>query len=213
MVWVLGGVGLAALGYALVGLWLRKHPDALPYAARGFLAFPRRTLHWRRLLEMLDVKGSERVLEVGPGTGYYSLPVARSLNAGSLDVVDVRKEFVEHVARRADTAGLTNLRASLGDGSWLPYDDGGFDAAFLVTVLGEIPDQDAALRELRRVLRPGGRLIVGESLAGGDPHHVGFGSLRGRAEAAGFKFDSRTGGPLAYVARFVDPGTADSQRA
>ena len=52
----------------------------------------------------------------------------------------------------------------------MPYEDGTFDAAFLVTVLGEVPDQDSALRELARVLQPGGRLIVGELL--GDPHYV-----------------------------------------
>ena len=43
-----------------------------------------------------------------------------------------------------------------GDAQDLPYEDDSFDAAILITVLGEIPDQDAALREIARVLRPGG---------------------------------------------------------
>ena len=67
--------------------------------------------------------------------------------------------------------------------SALPYDDDSFDAAYLVTVLGEIPDQDAALRELARVLQPGGRLVVGELF--GDPHMVTSGKLRERAGARG----------------------------
>ena len=50
-----------------------------------------------------------------------------------------------------------------------------------MTVLGEIPDQDAALRELARVLKPGGRLVVGELF--GDPHMVTSGKLRERAGA------------------------------
>jgi len=84
----------------------------------------------------------------------------------------------------------------------LPYGDHTFDGAFLVAVLGEIPDQDTALRELARVLRPGGRLVVGESLASGDPHAVTFGRLRRRAENVGFTLEHRLGGPLAYFARF-----------
>lgn len=195
----------AAIGYVLVGLWLRRHPDALPYEARVFLRFPRRRLHWRRLVELLAPSPGDRVLEVGPGTGYYSLPVAAALGGGSLDVVDVRQEFLDDVVRRADAEGLENIRATLADGARLPYDDHSFDAAFLVTVLGEIPDQDAALRELARVLRAGGRLVVGESLAGGDPHHVWFRTLRSRAEAAGFALETKNGGPLAYLASFNGP--------
>jgi ubiquinone/menaquinone biosynthesis C-methylase UbiE len=205
MVWVaiaVGAVGAAAAGYVIVGLWMRHHPGAIPYGARLFLRVPRRTLHWRRLLDVLAPRAGDRVLEVGPGTGYYSLPVATRLDGGTLDVLDVRKEFLDHVLRRAGAAGIANIRPSLGDGSALPYDDHSFDSAFLVTVLGEIPDQDAALRELRRVLRAGGRLIVGESLAAGDPHHVWFDSLRPRAEAAGFSFERRTGGRFAYLAGF-----------
>ena len=198
-------VAVTAIGYVLVGLWLRRHPDALPYEARLFLRLPRRRLHWRRLVELLATSAGERVLEVGPGTGYYSLPVAGALGGGSLDVVDVRREFLDDVVRRADADGLENVRATLADGARLPYDDQTFDAAFLVTVLGEIPDQDAALRELRRVLRPGGRLVVGESLAGGDPHHVWFRTLRPRAEAAGFALETKNGGPLAYLASFRAP--------
>jgi ubiquinone/menaquinone biosynthesis C-methylase UbiE len=82
----------------------------------------------------------------------------------------------------------------------LPYPDSTFDAAYMTVTLGEILDQDAALRELRRVLKPGGRLVIGEIF--GDPHMVTFGSLRAHAEKAGLRFEQRLGGKLAYFARF-----------
>ena len=68
-----------------------------------------------------------------------------------------------------------------------------------MTVLGEIPDQDAALRELRRVLKPTGRLVVGELAV--DPHVVFPGALERRAQAAGLRVEHRDGSALGYFAR------------
>jgi SAM-dependent methyltransferase len=99
-----------------------------------------------------------------------------------------------HSAARAE--GITTIEPRQGDARRLPYDDATFDAAFLVAVLGEIPDQDAALRELRRVLKTSGRLVVGELF--GDPHMVTERTLRVRAARAGLRFERRVGWPFAY---------------
>jgi ubiquinone/menaquinone biosynthesis C-methylase UbiE len=104
------------------------------------------------------------------------------------------------VTSRARAAGVTNVAPTHGDARALPYPDRTFDAAYLVGVLGEIPGEAAALRELRRVLRPGGRLVVGEVAF--DPDFVRFGVLERRADAAAFTFDRKLGGALSYLARF-----------
>ena len=194
------------LGGLAAGYWARTHPSACPYALRFVLRFPRRALARERLLEILAPGPGERVLEIGPGTGYYSLAVAPALDDGTLDTFDISQEFLDNVLRKAGERGIENITATQGDARALPYANHSFDAAFLVAVLGEIPDQDGALRELARVLRPGGRLVVGESLASGDPHAVTFGKLRRRAESAGFTLERHHGGPLAYFAGFCTHG-------
>ncbi len=130
------------------------------------------------------------MLEVGVGKGYYSLHVARWLEPGGvLDVLDIQQEMLDETVRRVHESGISNIVPVRGDARRLPYQDNYFDAAYLNFVLGEIPDQDAALRELRHVLKSGGRLVVGEAFA--DPHMVRFGALRTRAEAAGLEFEFR----------------------
>jgi ubiquinone/menaquinone biosynthesis C-methylase UbiE len=154
-----------------------------------------------RLREALGPSSGERLLEVGPGTGYYTVPVAERLGPeGLLEILDLQREMLDHTMGAARQRGLDNVVATRGDARSLPYGENQFDGAFLVATLGEVPDQDAALGELSRVIRPGGRLVVGEIF--GDPHWVRFAGLRQRAERAGFRFERRVGGPLAYFARF-----------
>jgi SAM-dependent methyltransferase len=194
---------LAALVTLGVSYWWRKNPSACPYNQRFWVMAPHPGITRKRLLEILAPSPGQRVLEVGPGTGYYSIEVAPKLGDGTLVVFDIQQEMLDHVVREADKRGIRNIEATLGDAQALPYDDDSFDAAYLVTVLGEIPDQDAALRELARVVRPGGPLVVGELF--GDPHMVAFKKLQGRAERHGFAFERRLGTPLAYFARFAAP--------
>jgi ubiquinone/menaquinone biosynthesis C-methylase UbiE len=194
--------GAAAVAGA--ALWWRKNPSACPYSQRFWVEAPHPFITRARLREILEVKRGERVLEVGPGTGYYTLDVAEWAGPdGSVDILDLQQEMLDHTMGRAGERGLTNITPTQADATALPYEEGTFDAAFLVTVLGEIPDQDAALGELARVLKPGGRLVVGELL--GDPHYVPLGPMRLRAAAAGLGFERRAGNVLGYFARFTRP--------
>jgi ubiquinone/menaquinone biosynthesis C-methylase UbiE len=199
-------VGLALGGVVLGGaLWWRKHPSACSYGQRFWVEPPHPLITRRRLRELLEPQPGERVLEVGPGTGYYSLDVAEWVApvGGQLDIFDLQQEMLDHTMRRAAERALDNLTPTQGDARRLPYPDASFDAAFLAAVLGEIPEQQAALAELARVLKPGGRLVVGELF--GDPHWVSPKRLRRRTQAAGLSFSRRSGTPLGYFARFEQP--------
>jgi ubiquinone/menaquinone biosynthesis C-methylase UbiE len=193
----------AAVAIGAASLWWRRNPSAMPYWQRWFVELPHPGITRARLIEILEPKPRERILEVGPGTGYYSLAVAPALERGKLEVYDLQQQMVDHVLARAKKKGIANVTGWTGDAQDMLFEDNRFHGAYLTVMLGEIPDQDAALRELRRVVKPGGRVVVGEIAA--DPHMVTFAALRERAEAVGLEFDRRAGGPLAYFARFRVP--------
>ena len=196
---------LAALaGFGVLGAALRwrRNPSACPYNQRFWIEAPHPLITRGRLREILAPEPGERLLEVGPGTGYYALPVAEWLQPdGTLEVLDVQQEMLDHTIRRAQEGTLENVVSTQADARAMPYEDGRFDGAYLITVLGEIPDQGAAVRELHRVVKTGGRVVVGELF--GDPHWVSPRALRRRAEAAGLRFERQLGTPLGYFARYA----------
>src|SRR5918996_73067 len=195
MPWILLAVLLALALLAGAAVWLRTHPSPLPYSQRFFVQGPHPFLGRQRLREILEPQPGERVLEVGPGTGYYTLDLAEWVgDEGVVEILDIQQEMLDHTMQAAQQRGIANIRPTQGDARSLPHEGDSFDAAVLVTVLGEISDQDAALRELERVLKPGGRLVVGELF--GDPHMVTLSSLRRRAEAASLVYEGRVGPKL-----------------
>jgi SAM-dependent methyltransferase len=193
-----GGALAAALGAAL---WWRRNPSPCPYSQRFWVELPHPSITRDRLVELLAPRTGERMLEVGPGTGYYTLPVARELGPGGrLDIVDIQQEMLDHTVGSARAEGLESVVPARADARELPYPEATFDAAFVVATLGEVGDVDAALSELKRVLHPGGRLVVGETYL--DPHVVRFARLRAGAEAAGLRYERRSAGLVGYFALF-----------
>ena len=106
------------------------------------------------------------VLEIGGGTG-ANLPWYRP-ETGSLTITEPEPAMVRRLERRArEQAPLAKiLRAPAED---LPFEDGTFDVAVSTLVLCGVSDQPRALRQLRRVLRPGGQLLFIEHVRSGDP--------------------------------------------
>lgn len=193
----IGVFGAAVLAAAL---WWRKNPSACPYGQRFWVEAPHPIISRDRLQTVLAPLPGERLLEIGPGTGYYTLDLAGWVGPeGRVEIFDLQQEFLDHVSRRAGERGLANVVPTQGDATALPYEDASIDAVALTAVLGEIPDPVAALREIRRVLKPGGRLVVGELF--GDPHFTTLASLKRQAAEAGLAFETHSGNWFAYFAR------------
>lgn len=185
-------IGVALAVVLVAALWWRKNPSACPYGQRFWVQTPHPLITRDRLKDALDPDEGSRILEVGPGTGYYSLDVAEWVGPdGTLEIFDLQQKMLDHTLGRAGEAGLTNIRGTQGDAQELPYDDVSFDGAFLVTTLGEVPDQNLAVSELTRVLKPGGRLVVGELM--GDPHWVSPKAIEKLAADNGLAFERRIG--------------------
>ena len=121
---------------------------------RGIAKFEQRLLRGGR--EWIGARATGRVLEVAVGTG-------RSLPFYAADVVvtgvDLSPAMLDIARRRAAELGVeVDLR--VGDAEQLTFDDGSFDTVVCVLGLCAIPDSLAAIREMRRVLVPGGKLLL-----------------------------------------------------
>ena len=112
-------------------------------------------------IALLDLQPTDRVLEIGFGAGYALAEVARRVPQGHVVGVDYSPDAVAHATRRSQAAiraGRVELHQ--GDAAALPLVDGDVDKAFCCGLIYYLPDPVAALREVRRVLAPGGLLVL-----------------------------------------------------
>jgi ubiquinone/menaquinone biosynthesis C-methylase UbiE len=118
-------------------------------------------------LRMAGVSAGARLLDIAAGPGALSIPAAR-LGADVL-AVDYSHAMVELLSGKAKALGLTNLRTRLMDGMALELDDASFDVACSELGIMLFPDRAKGLREMARVVAPGGRGVM---VALGPPQRV-----------------------------------------
>lgn len=113
-----------------------------------------------RMVELAGeaTRGLRRVLEVAAGTGL----VTPALASGAAEVIatDYSAAMVAALERRVRDAGITNVRCEQADLYALRFDEGTFDAVVAANVLHLVPDLPEALAALRRLLKPGGRIVA-----------------------------------------------------
>ena len=167
-----------------------------------FLDLPWRNimLSPQKLVSRIPLTATSHVLEVGAGSGFYSVEVARRVSEGHLELLDLQPQMLKKAQQKLEAKGLSNVGYTLADAGTLPFKDDSFNALFLVAVLGEVANQKAFLSEARRVLKPGGILSISEHLP--DPDFSPLAKVKPLVEKEGFEFFERHGAKWSYTVNF-----------
>ena len=206
---LLGWAFVSALAAIFLRVWLRERQrrTVFPAGSASQLLNPMRGLLQpvRPNVELFHLEEGDTALEVGPGPGYFSIEASRVVGAsGRVLCLDLQPGMATLLGERLRAARVQNVQPLVGDATRLPLAGGSVDKAFLVAVLGEVPDRPAALAELRRVLRPGGVLAFSETLT--DPDYMFQDGLEDLCRAFGFEPIERKGSLLGYSMSFRAPG-------
>lgn len=206
-------VGLLLLLLVAANLWWRwssRHRSMpCPTMFAGFLesAWMERLIGTKKTLDRLGLQSGQRVLEIGPGPGRLLIPAARLvLPGGEVVGLDIQPGMIARLKERAERAGIANLEAILGDATQQHFPAESFDVIFLCTVLGEIPDREAALRQCHAALKLGGWLSITEIFP--DPHFQSRTTVHRMAEKVGFNLRSIYGNWYFFTTNFTKNGEA-----
>lgn len=177
-----------------------------PHQLSWLLNNPLRRLfiHPAAFADRLPLQDESRVLEVGPGSGFFSAELARRVPNGRLELLDMQPEMLTKAIRNLGDPLPPNIGCTVADASKaLPFEDDSFDLVLLVAVLGELPSPEEGLSSFFRILRPGGVLAVHEHLP--DPDIIWPKKLRTMTAACGFCLLGRRGPAWNYTALFEKP--------
>ena len=204
---VVAGAGGLALAVAVTLRRRRRGPDGeRGRPALRSLRSPFRVSTIPHELSRIGVAPGLVVLEVGCGAGTYLEEAARTAGrGGEAWGLEPDPEQADLARSRLRAQGLTAVTVDVAPTDHLPYRDAGFDLAYLVAMLGRLHDSEGTLREVSRVLKPGGRLAITEHLA--DSHYVPASIVTASCMAAGFEVADSAGGRWDRTSAFRKPLT------
>ncbi|NLO89947.1 MAG: class I SAM-dependent methyltransferase [Clostridia bacterium] len=110
------------------------------------------------IFELLKPQKGQRVLDLGCGTGLYSIELAKM--GLKVTGIDISEKMISYARKKSENLGL-DIRFIVQDAHSLPFEDDTFDRVVSVTALEFFPEPTRALREAYRVLKPGGRMVIG----------------------------------------------------
>ena len=204
----LKGIGLLLIALVAVNLWWRwasrRRSLPCPTWLAGFVegSVMERVLGTQTTLDRIGLQHGQRVLEIGLGPGRLLIPAARRvLPGGEVVGLDIQPRMIIRLKARAAQAGVSNLTTMVGDATQPHFPPDHFDVIYFCTVLGEIPDREAALRQYYAALKPGGRLSITEIFP--DPHYQSRTTVKRIAEATGFRLQAMHGSWYFFTANFV----------
>jgi len=153
----------------------------------------RKFLDPEKIAALLELEPGLVVADVGCGTGYFALELARAVGpGGKVYAVDISEELLARAGEKAAAAGINNVEFILSREALIPLSGAQVDAVLLANVLHEVQDREAFLAEVGRIIRPTGRLLVVEwkkiATPKGPPvnHRLEPGEVIASAGGAGF---------------------------
>jgi ubiquinone/menaquinone biosynthesis C-methylase UbiE len=158
-----------------------------------------------KTIDRIGLYSGEHGIDIGCGSGRLAIPAAKKVGlSGRIVAFDIQPEMLKLVKQKANRAGLSNIIIHCGDITTdNTFSPNSFDRVWLVTVLGEIPEQVAALKNIYRLLKPGGILSVTEIL--GDPHYQTRGTVLNLGQKVGFEPYQNWGNFLSFTQNFIKP--------
>lgn len=158
----------------------------------------------RRVLELLDLSGSETVVDYGAGSGVLTVELGRALPRGTVHAVEESPEMFELLEERISDSGLSNVRPHEIRSNSVPLPDGAADRVLAVNLLHEVVGE-SALEEMLRLLSPTGFALILDWRSDverdeGPPARVTFDppGARRMLEDAGFETEPVTGDAFPY---------------
>jgi ubiquinone/menaquinone biosynthesis C-methylase UbiE len=148
-----------------------RYSDTRGYTQPILNYMTRRTAEREGAFFLPHLQPGMRVLDVGCGPGTITLGLARAVAPAEVVGIDIEPSQIDASRALAAEQGVTNLRFAVGNGEALDFPDASFDAVFSYATIEHIPDPLVVLRELRRVVRPGGLARVDASDWGGRVTH------------------------------------------
>ncbi len=200
-------LGLLAIGLIVSFVWRfasRRYKLPCPSWLGWLLENPFSDEVAQNAIARLELQPGMKVLDAGCGPGRLTVPIARELGPkGQVVAIDIQPEMLRRAQQRAEAAGLKNVdfrQAGVGEGH---LEKNHFDRALLVTVLGEIPDREAALKEIFAALKPGGFLSITEIVM--DPHYQSRGTILRLGQAVGFREKQFFGNRFSFTLNLEKP--------
>ena len=190
------GPAARSFGLEAGSVYPAENASALLNPLRRIVQSPRRTV------DAIQLPPDATVLELGSGPGYFSPSLSKVVSHGQLVLFDLQFEMLRRARQRLD--GHANVGYVQGDGSELPFAADSFTAVFIAVVLGEIPDKDTALAEVRRILAPNGIVAISETRR--DSDFIPLPQLQELLARQNLTFVDRRGSRHQYLARFAETG-------
>jgi ubiquinone/menaquinone biosynthesis C-methylase UbiE len=192
--------------------WITRRASLItPPAFAPLLGNPLR-LAYRNPAQVLDFAGAQRgwsILDLGCGTGVFTIEAARRVGpSGVVHAVDVQPAMIDALRGRMRATNLTNIQTHVAPATHLPLDDHSVDCVLMISVLPMLHGKPSALREVKRVLKPNGVLVVGEELI--EPEYVTASTTVRWVEEAGFRLIAREQNVLRYTLKFVKARDSES---